>query len=241
MNNYLKILLAAILVTILFTREKVCKHLGFGQAMVHESPVVTKNEAKPTPKSEAEPTPKREVEPTPKREEEPRPRTSSTIDTLYRWNEQVFDWVPIKENTDYRPQFVTYNEAKNPAKEPIVLKWEVLIDINYKPRYFEELEMEIYAPVFPKNIQALDGKEVIIDGFVVPFEEELEVLALSANPYASCFFCGKASPASVMSLYLKNKRKRYKLDDYKKFRGTLELNHDDPKDFYYILRDAREE
>ena len=66
-------------------------------------------------------------------------------------------------------------------------------------------------------------------------------MSLSYNPYASCFFCGKASPASVMSMYLKDEDVRYKMDDFKTFRGTLHLNYDDPNEFYYILRDAREE
>lgn len=115
------------------------------------------------------------------------------------------------------------------------------MEINYQLKYFSELEMEIYAPVFPKEIKELDGKEVAIIGFVIPFDEEEQLLSLSANPYAACFFCGQASPASVMSMYLKNKRKRYKVDDFKRFRGTLHLNHDDPNEFYYILRNAVEE
>ena len=115
------------------------------------------------------------------------------------------------------------------------------MDINYELRYFKELDMEIYAPVFSEAVKALDGKEVILEGFVLVFDEEPDLLSLSANPYASCFFCGKASPASVISMYLKKKRKRYKMDDFKKFRGTLHLNHDDPNEFYYILRNATEE
>ena len=100
--------------------------------------------------------------------------------------------------------------------------------------------MTIYAPVFSKELLALHKKKVIITGFVIPFDLEENLLALSRNPYASCFFCGQASPASVVSLYLKNKDKRYKTDDYKTFSGTLYLNEDDPADFYYILRDANE-
>jgi len=115
------------------------------------------------------------------------------------------------------------------------------MNIKYRLKYFSELDMEMYAPVFPESIKELDGKEIVIEGFVIPFDEEQELLSLSANPYASCFFCGKASPASVISMYLKNKRKRYKMDAFKKFRGKLELNHDNPNEFYYILHNAKEE
>lgn len=122
--------------------------------------------------------------------------------------------------------------------EPIVIDWQVLMAIDYEPRYFEELDMEIYSPVFSEEVKKLHGKTVIIEGFVIPFYEEDDFLSLSMNPYASCFFCGNASPASVLSLYLKKGSRRYKIDDYKKFKGTLLLNQDDPDDFYYILRDA---
>lgn len=124
--------------------------------------------------------------------------------------------------------------------DPIEIDWQVLINIDYELRYFKELDMEMYDPVFSKAVEALDGKEVIIEGYIIPFEVEEELLTLSLNPYASCFFCGNASPASVISLYLKEKGQRYKTDDFKKFRGTLYLNYDDPNEFYYILRDAEE-
>ena len=101
--------------------------------------------------------------------------------------------------------------------------------------------MELYTPVFPKVVKALDGKEIIVEGFVIPFDQSGELIALSANPFAACFFCGKASPASVISMHLRNKGKRYKMDDFKKFRGTLKLNYDDPDEYYYILQDARVE
>ena len=101
--------------------------------------------------------------------------------------------------------------------------------------------MEMYAPVFSKAVEALHEKEVIIEGYVIPLDPKGDLLALSFNPYAACFFCGKASPASVLSMYLKENNRRYKTDDFVKFRGTLHLNQDNPNEFYYILRDAREE
>lgn len=132
------------------------------------------------------------------------------------------------------------SESDHPISPPIEVDWKVLMNIDYELRYFKEVDLEIYAPVFSKAVKALHGKEVIIEGYVIPFDEEGELLSLSFNPYASCFFCGKASPASILSIYLKDKKKRYKIDDYKKFRGTLYLNKDDPNEFYYILRNARE-
>ena len=102
------------------------------------------------------------------------------------------------------------SKPSNPS-EPIKLEWYYLDDIQYKLRYFQDLDFEAYAPVFGETLKSLNGEQVIIEGFVIPLFEDKEPLALSANPYASCFFCGQASPASVMSMYMKNKGKNYKL------------------------------
>ncbi|MEL6652454.1 MAG: hypothetical protein AAFQ87_16760, partial [Bacteroidota bacterium] len=135
---------------------------------------------------------------------------------------------------------VNYTSPEHSMAGPIKLDWKILMDIQYKSKFFPEMEMEMYAPVYPEAVTSLDKKEVVIEGFVIPLDEKGKTLALSYNPYASCFFCGKASPASVISLYLKNSKTRYKIDDFKKFRGVLHLNHDDPNEFYYILRNAND-
>ena len=162
-------------------------------------------------------------------------------DSLYKWDETLLDWVsfppPEKKIEQLINHIFTSSPLLKPNSKPIVIDWELLQDIEYQLKYYEALSMEIYSPVFTKALEAIDGKEVIIEGFVIPFEESGDLLALSANPFASCFFCGKASPASVISMYTK-KKKRYKMDDFRKFRGVLKLNYDDPEEYYYILSKA---
>ena len=125
------------------------------------------------------------------------------------------------------------------ADEAVEVNWHFLTQVKYSKRYVAQFDYYEYRPVFNDQIKALHGKEVIIEGFVIPFDSEGEALALSANPFAACFFCGNASPASVLNLQLKDKRKKYKTDDFKKFKGTLYLR-DDPNDFYYYLVEASE-
>lgn len=223
MNNNLKILFAAILFASVFTRDRICEHLGFGQAKHHEASTSASYEKEMVPRDTAS------------------IRDSFINENIYRWDEQLLDWVMTKETSDFHAQLVSSSISDQRSSAPIEVDWKVLMDIQYRLQYFSEIDMEMYAPVFSEAVKALHEKEVIIEGFVIPFDEEEELLSLSFNPYASCFFCGKASPASVISMYLKNKGKRYKMDDFKKFRGTLYLNHDDPNEFYYILRNAKEE
>jgi len=143
---------------------------------------------------------------------------------------------------DWGESFTRRTSVKHPAtSDPVMVDWRVLIDIDYELRYFEGIDMKVNAPVFSEAVKELDKQEIIIEGFVIPLDAAGDRLALSLNPYAACFFCGKASPASVISLYLKNKgKKRYKIDEFVEFRGVLYLNRDDPNEFYYILREARE-
>ncbi len=224
MNRYIKILLAAILVAAFFTQDRVCEYLGFGQSSYHKVTVEAKESEVPI----AEDNPQQEDD-------------FFIDDFLYRWDDQLLQWVVTKDTDNFQTLLTTYPAEENSFPQPIEIEWELLLDIRYRLRYFEELGMEIYAPVFRKAQKVLEGKEVLIEGFVIPFDEEEELIALSANPYASCFFCGNASPASIITMYMRNKGKRYKIDDFKKFRGTLHLNSDDPNEFYYILRDARQE
>ena len=128
----------------------------------------------------------------------------------------------------------------NNALDPIVVNWELLLDVESKLEYYKELDLKVQTPQFKQMHKDLDGKEVIIEGFVIPVDDIGFSLALSKYPFANCFFCGNASQASVLSLFLRDKRNRYKVDDFKKFRGTLHLNYDNPYEFFYILRDARE-
>lgn len=223
MNRNLKILPAVFLVTALFTHDKMCEHLGLGQAQYHK-------EATDLEQLE-------EIDLTEHLYEE----DFSTNDSLYHWDEELFTWTTVGAAKEYQAVLAADVPATSASTQPIEIEWALLVDIQYKLRYFKELDMEVYAPVFGKAQKALDGKEVSIAGFVIPFDEEEEMLSLSANPYASCFFCGQASPASVISMYLSDKGKRYKMDDFKKFSGTLHLNSDDPNEFYYILRNAKEE
>lgn len=94
------------------------------------------------------------------------------------------------------------------------------------------------VPVFPHSVVELDGAAVEIQGYIIPLDIEGTEYALSAYPNASCFFCGAASPASVMMLNLKDPRHRFSLDQYASFTGTLKLNYQ-PDGMMYYLEQAR--
>jgi hypothetical protein len=224
MSTKIKILLAALLLIAVFSREKIFDYLGLNKAAVESRPVKVSQQAVSDTKEVIE------------------QNEAFIEDTLYYWDKQYYDWVPVVlTQEEYEQQINNPYTISRTEKEPININWEELTDVFYHLRYFSDLDMEILAPIFSQSVKALDGKEVIIEGYVIPFDEEEKLLSLSANPYAACFFCGRASPTSIISMYLKNERKRYKMDDFIKFKGKLELNYDNPNEFYYILRNAEEE
>ena len=79
--------------------------------------------------------------------------------------------------------------------------WSLLAKTKFEPKYFENLKEYIFYPNFPPDVKALDGKEVSIEGFYVPFgSEEENFIILSKVPQSQCFFCGGAGPESVVEV-----------------------------------------
>ncbi len=126
------------------------------------------------------------------------------------------------------------------AAEVPFLTWNKLENVEFVEKWVKDVEGYMLFPKFPEDLKKLNGKPVTVEGYVVPVDKTGSSVALSANPYAACFFCGKAGPASVMTVKLKVKNPKYKIDDFVKFTGKLRLNDDDIKEFYYILEEAAE-
>jgi hypothetical protein len=123
---------------------------------------------------------------------------------------------------------------------PTKLTWKTMQNIKFEKKYYKEIDGEMMKPIFTEELKKLDGQMVEVEGYVIPLDEKGRYAALSANPYASCFFCGKAGPASVLTLKFKKKNKSYDTDDYRHFKGRLQLNTDDINEFYYILNEAEQ-
>jgi hypothetical protein len=124
--------------------------------------------------------------------------------------------------------------------DPIKLTWKTLENIKFEKKYVKEVDGEMLFPIFPDDIKKLDGQIVQAEGYIVPVDEKGRFVALSANPYASCFFCGKAGPASVMTVKFAKRNKSYNTDDYRRFKGKLRLNYTDINEFYYVLENSEE-
>lgn len=121
-----------------------------------------------------------------------------------------------------------------------LIDWKFLSHVTFEDKYHPDLEAWFLEPKFDEKIIALDGKRIIIKGYIIPLDVEGGIYALSAYPFSACFFCGGAGPESVMSLKFKDKPDRYDTDDVVTFTGFLKLNTVDVEDFNYILQEVEE-
>lgn len=113
--------------------------------------------------------------------------------------------------------------------------WKTLEEIDYE--ITKDEYGDLYVPVFSDNIKAIQGKEVEVEGFIIPFEGMFkpEQLILSALPISECFFCGSGGPETVMEITMKKGEKVKYTTKRVKIRGKLVLNRDNPDKLMYQL------
>ncbi len=125
-------------------------------------------------------------------------------------------------------------------EEPLRLNWMVLQRVNTRPVSLPGVDGLLPLPVFKEPVKTYNSKLVEIDGYIIPLDKSGKTIVLSAYAMSECFFCGKAGPASVMTIQLKKPSKHYKTDQLATFRGRLFLNETDPKELFYVLKQGYE-
>lgn len=118
--------------------------------------------------------------------------------------------------------------------------WKTLSKITFKKQYDEIMGFKVDVPVFSPEIHELNGKEVIVKGYIIPIEgyKGHTEFIFSAFPYNMCFFCGGAGPETVMEVTAKTPIE-YTADAIT-IRGKLSLNAEDINKLMYILSDVEQ-
>ena len=116
--------------------------------------------------------------------------------------------------------------------------WKTLSKITYRKQFDELLGFKIDIPVFSDDVKALEGKEIVVKGYIIPTEgyKSHTEFVFSAFPYNMCFFCGGAGPETVMEVIAKDPIKF--TAEAVSIRGILELNEDDINRLMYILKEV---
>jgi len=116
------------------------------------------------------------------------------------------------------------------------LKWSTFERLEFTEVYNEDQAAWLQQPIWSESLLEWDGDAVKITGYVIALDVVSKEYALSAFPFASCFFCGAAGPESVLELVF-TKSQEFLTDDVVTFSGTLKLNTD-PLSFPLTLMDA---
>ena len=116
------------------------------------------------------------------------------------------------------------------------LVWPKLYSVDYEKKTDELGEFE--KPIFNSEVKALQGRTVVLPGYLVPFENGMKasVFMLSSLPLNACFFCGVGGPETAVYV-LSSKEVTY-TDKPVEIKGTLKLNDSDPDKLIYILENA---
>lgn len=117
--------------------------------------------------------------------------------------------------------------------------WNEFTKTKFEPKYNEKLGEYLYYPTFSDGLKALQGKEITMEGFYVPFApDEGNYIILSKFPMSQCFFCGGGGPESIAEVTFKINPGKFQVDDLITVRGKLKLNVSDMDHVNFILLDA---
>lgn len=117
--------------------------------------------------------------------------------------------------------------------------WNEFAKTKFEPKYYEKIGEYLFYPNFTADLKSLEGKEVTLQGFFVPFAPEGEsYIIISKYPMSQCFFCGGAGPESIAEIAFAENSEKFKVDDLITVKGKLKLNAEDIEHANFILQEA---
>jgi hypothetical protein len=97
-----------------------------------------------------------------------------------------------------------------------------------------------YRPTFAKYLQELNGKQVTLNGFLQPLDEELENSTYMLIEYpVGCWYCEAPEVTSIVFVELRKGKTKAYTREMVKVTGKLVLNATDPENFLYTISEAK--
>ena len=97
-----------------------------------------------------------------------------------------------------------------------------------------------YRPTFPEYARKIDGKPVMLTGFMQPLGDEFEVNSFLLLEYpVGCWFCEAPPPTGLVYVELPAGQTATIRRGLVKIEGKLKLNATDPEDFLFSLAGAK--
>lgn len=117
--------------------------------------------------------------------------------------------------------------------------WALFAKTKFEPKYYEKAQEYLLHPNFAPELKSYEGKELMIEGYYVPFAPEGGgYVILSKFPMSQCYFCGGGGPESIVEVNFAKAQSRFEVDDLVLVKGKLKLNAEDMDHINFILVDA---
>ncbi|WP_245594749.1 hypothetical protein [Flavobacterium limnosediminis] len=129
---------------------------------------------------------------------------------------------------------VGFNEEYKIAG-PDTLSWKLLGEIKFLKKQ-DKVYGEVQFPVINTKLKQTQKKRIVMSGFIVPIDNKS--YALSKNVFASCFFCGKSGPETIMGIKFRGGNPKLRTDQYVTLEGTFRYNDSNVDDWIYHIEDA---
>lgn len=152
---------------------------------------------------------------------------------LYKLGVALVVAIALFSFTDKKENFKREN-AENVVLTD-TLTWKLLSQIDYTKKP-DKTYGEVMFPVINPKLKAMQGKPIVISGFIIPIDTKN--YAISKNVFASCFFCGKSGPETIMGIKFKDGLPKLKTDQYVTLKGTFRYNDNDVEDWIYHVENA---
>jgi tetratricopeptide (TPR) repeat protein len=135
-----------------------------------------------------------------------------------------------------RPLFHKIDLAHLPPIDPKrvnPLPWSVVTETTLDRQY---------RPTFPKYLKELDGKQVMLSGFMQPLGEDQDFAAFLLIEYpVGCWYCEMPETTGIVLIEMPGGKTANYTRDQVRITGKLVLNATDPENFLYIIRQAKVE
>lgn len=118
--------------------------------------------------------------------------------------------------------------------------WTTLGMVTFDTKFDPDWGIDIQVPTFGPVIQAIEGQEIEVEGFIIPLTGKVEQshFMLSRYPQSMCFFCGAAGPETAMQVFTAGQKLVPYTDEKIKVKGVLRVNDKDVNNPLYTLEDA---
>ena len=119
------------------------------------------------------------------------------------------------------------------------ITWQNVVEIYAKEFRLTEKNPTSVLNANTLSLKDVANKKITIKGYFLDLDPNGEWYILSKNPFATCFFCGKAGPETVLELLVfKNEKKKFKSDDLVEVTGVFNTIYTPEGKVSFVLEQA---